>query len=314
MNVYGPVPSRRLGRSLGINNIPSKICSYSCVYCQAGRTTRLQVERREYFGTEQIFEEVSQCVEELRRKGEDIDYLSFVPNGEPTLDANLGKTIERLKFFEKPVAVISNASLMGRADVREELAMADWVSLKVDSVRDDLWRKMDRPFPSLRLAEILDGVLAFAGMYKGSLETETMLVRGVNDSEDSLERTGAFIAGLDPERVRLSAPVRPPAETWVEPPSEETMNMAFQLFRDRGLSVEMLVDYEGTSFSSAGEAGEDLLAITAVHPMREDAVREFLARKKSGWQAVLDLIESGRLIETKYRGNSFFLRKIHGRK
>ena len=314
MNVYGPVPSRRLGRSLGINNIPSKVCTYSCAYCQAGRTTRLQAERGAFFRPEELAAEVAERVGMLQERGESIDYLSFVPNGEPTLDTNLGRTIELLKPLGIRIAVISNASLLWRADVREELAKADWVSVKVDTVREDLWHKLDRPHPSLCLQNLLEGVRTFAEVFQGELETETMLVRGVNDSGDDLKQSGDFIAHLKPARSFLSAPVRPPAEPWVEPPPEDSLNLGFQIYRECGLPVEMLVEYEGTSFSSTGDAGEDLLAITAVHPMREDAVREFLARTKRDWRTVRELIENGRLVETEYRGNRFYVRKLRVRK
>jgi len=314
MIIYGPVPSRRLGRSLGINNIPSKVCTYSCVYCQAGRTSHLQVERSAFFSPEETVAEVAERVGKLQGRGEGIDYLSFVPNGEPTLDANLGRTIELLGPLGIRIAVITNASLLWRADVREDLAHADWVSIKVDTVREDVWRKVNRPHPSLCLQDILEGALAFAGMFQGELETETMLVRGVNDSEDDLERTGEYITSLKPGRACLSVPVRPPAEPWVELSLEETLAMAFQIYRECGLPVEMLVDFEGTSFSSMGDTGEDLLAITAVHPMREDAVREFLARGSREWRTVRELIGDGRLVETEYRGNKFYVRKLRGRK
>jgi len=314
MKVYGPVPSRRLGRSLGINNIPSKVCSYSCVYCQAGRTTRLRGERSQFFKPEELTEEVAERVERLRGRGETVDYLSFVPNGEPTLDVNLGRTIERLKPLGIRIAVITNASLLWRSDVREDLSRADWVSVKVDTVHEDLWRTLNRPCPSLRLADLLEGVRSFAEMFPGTLETETMLVRGVNDSGDDLKRTGTFIARLNPVRACLSAPVRPPAEHRVEPPTEDSLTAAFQIFHECGLPVEMLVDFEGTSFSSTGDVGEDLLAITAVHPMREDAVREFLANRNADWQTVRELIETGRLVATDYRESRFYVRKIPGRK
>jgi wyosine [tRNA(Phe)-imidazoG37] synthetase (radical SAM superfamily) len=249
-------------------------------------------------------------LERLRGRGESVDYLSFVSNGEPTLDVNLGRTIELLKPLGIRIAVITNASLLWRADVREELAKADWVSVKVDTVHEDPWRTLNRPHPSLRLADLLDGIHAFVEMFKGTLETETMLVRGVNESGDDLKRTGAFIAHLNPARACLSAPVRPPAEPWVEPPTEDALTAVFQIYRECGLPAEMLVEYEGTSFSSTGDVGEDLLAITAVHPMREDAVREFLAHRNADWHTVRELIESGRLVETDYRGNRFYMARI----
>lgn len=310
MIVYGPVPSRRLGRSLGINNIPPKVCTYSCVYCQAGRTTHLQVERSPFFSPNEIAAEASRRIRELHENGEQIDYLSFVPNGEPTLDANLGQTIKLLKPLGVRIAVITNASLLWRADVREDLAKADWVSLKVDSVREDVWRKLNRPHPTFLLPAVLEGMLAFAGTFRGELVTETMLVKDVNDFEDDLEEVGSFLAKMKPSRTYLSVPIRPPVERWVKPPTECTVNRAFQIFLESGSPAELLVDYEGNAFSSTSDAGEDLLSITAVHPMREEAVKAFLVRAKQDWQMVRNLIKSGRLVEIEYKGNRFYLKKF----
>jgi wyosine [tRNA(Phe)-imidazoG37] synthetase (radical SAM superfamily) len=126
MMTFGPVPSRRLGRSLGINNIPHKTCTYSCVYCQVGRTRRFQLERAEFYEPEAIAREVRKRTAKLRELGEGIDYLTFVPDGEPTLDLNLASTIELLKPLGIRVAVITNGSLLGREDVRATLMGADW--------------------------------------------------------------------------------------------------------------------------------------------------------------------------------------------
>ncbi|MDX2437439.1 MAG: radical SAM protein, partial [Acidobacteriota bacterium] len=172
---FGPVPSRRLGQSLGINNIPPKICSYACIYCQLGRTLTMQTERTNFYDPERILEEVRTRVEEVRVAGESVDYLCFVPDGEPTLDLRLGREIELVRELGIKIAVITNSSLIWRKDVREELALADWVSLKVDAVREDVWRRIDRPHGQLRLSQILDGALALSGSFTGQLVTETML-------------------------------------------------------------------------------------------------------------------------------------------
>jgi len=136
MIVFGPVPSRRLGQSLGINNIPPKICTYSCVYCQLGRTAKMQVKRKEFYRPEKLANDVEARIEILRGKEEPVDYLTFVPDGEPTLDVNMDREIELLKHVGVKVAVITNASLIWDADVRETLSKADWVSLKVDAVSE----------------------------------------------------------------------------------------------------------------------------------------------------------------------------------
>ena len=310
MIVYGPVPSRRLGRSLGINTIPAKICSYSCVYCQVGRTTHLQLERQPFYPPEEIVAEVAEKILRLREAGASVDYLSIVPNGEPTLDSNLGRTLDLLKPFGIPIAVITNASLLWREDVREDLAKADWVSLKVDSLREDVWRKLDRPHGKLRLCSVLGGMLAFAELFRGELVTETMLVRNENDSEADLELLGRFLDRLKVARAYLSLPTRPPAERWVAMPEEDCLNRAYQVLHGSGVEVELLAEYEGTAFSSLGDVAEDLLAITSVHPMREDAVRAVLTRAGGEWSIIRALMAAGYLVETEYKGEKFYLKKF----
>ena len=147
MIAFGPVPSRRLGKSLGINNIPPKICTYSCVYCQIGRTKNFGFERNSFYSVKKIESEVETILKKLKGKKEQIDYLSFVPDGEPTLDINLGKEIENLKKFGIKIAVITNASLIWMEDVRRELAKADWVSVKVDAVSENIWKKVNQTRP-----------------------------------------------------------------------------------------------------------------------------------------------------------------------
>jgi wyosine [tRNA(Phe)-imidazoG37] synthetase (radical SAM superfamily) len=311
MIAFGPVPSRRLGRSLGINNIPPKVCTYSCVYCQLGRTIKMQVARRAFYEPEDVLRDVHDKVEKAGEAGEAIDYLTFVPDGEPTLDINLGREIELLRPLGIKIAVISNGSLIGREDVKEDLLGADWVSLKMDSTRREIWRKIDRPYGTLRLASILDGTLKFAQAFRGELVTETMLVEGVNDDDDQIRDVAGFLARLEPATAYLAIPTRPPAEEWVQPPDEEVINRAYQVFSEKVDRVEYLVGYEGNAFAFTGNVEEDLLSITSVHPMREDAVSEFLARAGADWTAVRKLIEQGRLVETGYEGRKFYMRRLH---
>jgi len=310
MIAFGPIPSRRLGRSLGINNIPPKVCTYSCVYCQLGRTTKMQVERQAFYEPDLLLQEIQEKVKQARQAGEAIDYLSFVPDGEPTLDLNLGREIELLRSLGIPIAVISNASLIGREEVREALLQADWVSLKMDAVQEEVWRKVDRPHGALRLDSILDGALRFAAAYRGELVTETMLVAGVNDGADPVTKVAEFLARLQPAMAYLAVPTRPPAEEWVRPPAEEVLNHAYQILSQKVQQVEYLIGYEGNAFAFTGNLAEDLLSITAVHPMRQEAVNDFLARAGADGSVVRSLVAQGQLIEVEYRGNRFYVRKL----
>jgi wyosine [tRNA(Phe)-imidazoG37] synthetase (radical SAM superfamily) len=318
MIAFGPVPSRRLGRSLGVNNIPPKVCTYACVYCQLGRTLKMQIERRAFYEPEEVLKAVQDRVEKAVDSGESVDYLTFVPDGEPTLDVNLGREIELVKPLGIKTAVITNASLVWREDVQEDLMDADWVSLKVDAVQEDVWRRVDRPHGSLQLDRVLDGMLEFASAYRsaywragsGELVTETMLVGGVNDDDDHVRDIADFLARLGPDRAYLAIPTRPPGELWVRSPGEKSINRAYQILSERVDHVEYLIGYEGNAFAFTGDVEEDLLSITAVHPMREDAVREFLARADAGWPVVRWLIARDQLVETEYDGHRFYMRKL----
>ncbi len=310
MIAFGPVPSRRLGRSLGINNIPPKICPYSCIYCQLGRTMNMQVERRAFYEPEEVLRDVQDKVGRASEAGETIDYLTFVPDGEPTLDVNLGREIELLRPLGIKIAVISNSSLIWHADVRDDLRGADWVSLKMDATRRDAWREIDRPHGSLQLPAILDGALEFVETFEGTLVTETMLVQGVNDDDDCIREVADFLARLKPAIAYLAIPTRPPAEEWVRPPSEAVINRAYQIVSETVDRVEYLIGYEGNAFASTGNVDEDILSITSVHPMREDAVSEFLNRAGADWPVIHRLIAQERLVETEYGGNRFYLRRL----
>jgi wyosine [tRNA(Phe)-imidazoG37] synthetase (radical SAM superfamily) len=274
----------------------------------------MRVERDAFYEPEEILRDVRDKVEKARTAGEVIDYLTFVPDGEPTLDINLGREIELLRPLGIKIAVITNSSLIWREDVREELMKADWVSLKMDSVQEETWHKVNRPYGTLRLDSILDGALQFASQFKGELATETMLVRGVNDDDDQIRDVAGFLARLEPAAAYLAIPIRPPAEEWVQPPVEDVINRAYQTFSDTVNRVEYLVGYEGNAFAFTGNVEEDLLSITSVHPMREDAVDEFLARAGADWAAVRRLVAQDRLVETEYGAHRFYLRRLRGRK
>jgi len=311
--VFGPVPSRRLGHSLGINNIPPKICTYSCVYCQVGRTMNMQADRQAFYKPEDIADVVRQRVEETRSAGDPVDYLTFVPDGEPTLDLNLKHEIELLRPLEIPVAVISNGSLIWREDVRNDLAAADWVSLKVDAVDEPVWRRVNRPHGKLKLEDILQGALSFSRLFEGKLATETMLAAGVNDGEESLRQVADFLARLRPAIAYVAIPTRPPAEEWVHSPEEDVVNRAYHILNEKVDHVEYLTGYEGDAFASTGNVKEDLLSITAVHPMRKEAVGVLLEKSGANWTAIRQLVDDHQLVEAQYGEHTYYMRRFKRR-
>jgi wyosine [tRNA(Phe)-imidazoG37] synthetase (radical SAM superfamily) len=305
---FGPVPSRRLGRSLGINNIPPKICTYSCVYCQVGKTVEMQVERSQFYDPEEVYRDLITRVEKTQKRGESIDYLTFVPDGEPTLDINLGRTIKLLKPLGFKIAVITNGSLIWREDVRADLAKADCVSFKIDSIREKTWRRINRPQGTLKPEAILAGMLKFADSYSGTLITETMLVKNLNDGTKNFRKIAGLLNHLQPVTAYLAIPTRPPAEKWVTSPEEDIINEAFQTLNEMPFQVEYLIGYEGNDFAFTGDVEKDLLRITAVHPMREQAVGALLKKAGKDWSIIRRMMASNAIMETAYGGKKFYMR------
>ena len=296
MLVYGPVPSRRLGRSLGLNNIPYKYCSYSCIYCQVGRTTKMQVEPAVFYRPEALLRETEARIEKVGGDDHAIDYISFVPDGEPTLDKNLGTLISMLKRqLRYPVAVITNGSLLWREEVAEAVSLADWVSVKVDSVVESMWRRINRPDRRLEFPTVLEGIRAFASRYRGELVSETMLVDRQNTDPDELAALAKFLSGFSPKTAYLSVPSRPPTESSVRIPDAEQLSRAQRAFEDAGLNVFGLTHYEGDQFTATVDTAQNILSIAAVHPLREDALRRILERSNAEWRLVEQLIAEGRL-------------------
>jgi len=310
MITFGPVPSRRLGRSLGINNIPPKICTYSCVYCQLGRTLKMQVEEEVFYKKEKILQDVANKIKEVKKREEIIDYLSFVPDGEPTLDINLGEEIKLLKPLGIKIAVISNASLVWKKNIQDNLQEADWVSVKIDAVTEKIWRMVNRPYRTLKLDKILQGILEFSRIFKGELTTETMLIDNINDTSEEIQKIANFIAKLKPKKSYIAIPIRPPAEKWVKPATESIINMAYQTFIDKSIRTEYLIGYEGDAFASTGNIEDDLLSITSVHPMREEAVKKILQKAGADWKTIEKLKNEDKLVETKFKEHKFYIRKL----
>jgi wyosine [tRNA(Phe)-imidazoG37] synthetase (radical SAM superfamily) len=207
--VFGPVPSRRLGFSLGVDLIPRKYCSFDCIYCQLGPTTQTQVERRSFCDPASVVEQVVERVKEGGR----IDYVSLSGSGEPTLNSDIGWVIKRLKDrVSLPVAVITNGSLLDREDVRKDLMAADVVLPSLDAASEAVYKQINRPHESLEFDNIIGGLEAFCNEYKGRVWLEVLLIDNINNDSQHIEMFKKIIDKLPVEKVQLNTVVRPPAE------------------------------------------------------------------------------------------------------
>jgi len=261
--VYGPIPSRRLGRSLGVDPIPLKTCNWNCIYCQLGRSTPLTNERREYIPREAILAEVQ---ETLTHHSSEIDYISFVGSGEPTLHSELGWLIRAVKAITTiPVAVITNGVLLHRADVRQELLAADVVMPTVSAGTADLYRTIHRPHPRASFERLVEGLVAFRGEYTGQLWVEVMLIHALNDTEEALRNLERVLRRVQPDQVHIILPDRPPAEPWVQPADQEGLLRAEALLGPVAHIIHpFALDVHANDYASPSEG---IVSIVTRHPM-----------------------------------------------
>lgn len=303
--VFGPVPSRRLGQSLGIDTIPLKTCNWNCVYCQLGRTVPLANKRREYFPCDEILAEVRQSL--ASHKAGDIDWVTFVGSGEPTLHVGLGWLIHAVKqMTDLPIAVITNGALLYLLDVREALAQADAVMPTLDAGNAGLYRKINRPHPEITYERLVDGLIAFRKEYRGMLWVEVMMVRGLNDAEEALHEIAAVLARVQPDEVHINLPTRPPAELWVQPPDEEGLMRAMSILGDTARVVPPAEGY----FDLGGYANitDAIIGIITRHPMRQDELERTLDRWSPDHvcEALAQLETSGRAQIIERYGKRFW--------
>ncbi|SCP98352.1 radical SAM protein [Anaerobium acetethylicum] len=272
--VYGPVPSRRLGISLGISPIPKKTCNYSCIYCQLGRTDHMTNTRSYFFSVDKIIEEF----EAVMKKGVFFDAVTIVGEGEPTLYAGLGELIGEIKKrTEKPVAVITNGALLYDLQLQHEIGKADIVLPTMDAYDEDSFRRINRPHKSLKFADVKRGLEEFSKTYEGQLWIEIMLVKGINDDGESLRKYSEMLKEIRYDKLYLNTPVRPPAEAGVEAAGHETMEHAAELLG--GIPIDLL---ESAGFHS--DIDEDYPAVLSIikrHPMNQFELEGFLKARGS---------------------------------
>lgn len=304
-HVYGPVPSRRLGQSLGIDPVPLKTCNWNCVYCQLGRTKPFVTERQYFFENEEILSQVREALAS-HQPGE-IDWVTFVGSGETTLHAGLGEMVREVQLMtDLPVAVITNGSLLYLPEVREALITADAVLPSLDAGNADLYRRINRPHPELTFERLVNGLKNFRKIYKNHLWVEVMLVQGLNDGENELEGIATLLEEIKPDEVHVVKPDRPPVETWVKPPDDEALLRAHAIL---GKVAKLIHPAMGTfDFSSEDDLVEAIASIITRHPMRETELTKALSHWSSSdvHETLKKLENSGKAQVVKRYGVRFW--------
>ncbi len=248
--LFGPVPSRRLGRSLGVDTIPLKTCTYDCVYCQLGRTTNKTVVRDEYVPLEAVLDELSRAL----TTGPPPDYISFAGSGEPTLYSRLGELIAGIKAMTAiPVAVVTNGSLFWDPEVRKAVAEADLVMPSLDAGDEDTFQRVNRPHPDITFDKMVAGLKDLRREFGGPIWLEVFVLAGLTTERSQVEKIARIAKEIAPDRIQLNSVARPPAEGSAEAACPEELKVCAEIL---GGSAQVIHDYQFESSETRGPANE----------------------------------------------------------
>jgi len=232
--VYGPVKSRRLGVSVGINLTPYKICSFNCVYCQLGKVATLTRERKEYVPIKDALEELKAWLENNSREQKTLNYITLSGAGEPSLNIKIGQLISEIKKITAvPIAVITNASLLNLPSVRRELAAADLIVPSLDAVTPVIFKKINRPHPEIEIEDIIEGLFNLRREYRGKIWLEVMLVKGANDDIRQIKKLKEVADKINPDKIQLNSPVRHTAESFVSAVEKNKLEKIKEILGDK---------------------------------------------------------------------------------
>ncbi|MBN1974033.1 MAG: radical SAM protein [Sedimentisphaerales bacterium] len=308
--LYGPVPSRRLGRSLGVDIVPVKVCTLDCIYCQIGRTTKKTIERAAYVPVEPIISEISDAIS----KNLEADYITLAGSGEPTLNSQLGIIIEKIKKITKiPVAIVTNGTLFYMPDVRAECAMADVVLPSLDAGDDETFQRINRPYPDINIEKLISGLCDFRKEYKGQIWLEVFLIESINSRPEQIAKINTAIKRIRPDKVQLNTAVRPTAEEYVRKLDAAKLNdIAAQI----GTNCEVIADFSQrqTSENKYKQAlkqdkkiAETLFSMLKRRPCSlDDICSSMNLHGNEAIKYISSLIEQGRIQSENVDGTIYF--------
>lgn len=307
---FGPVPSRRLGRSLGIDIVPFKTCTYDCIYCQLGRTTTKTVTRAAFVPIDSILSEIHSALE----KNAKIDYLTLSGSGEPTLHSNIGKLISALKReFSYPVAVLTNGSLLHEPDVAQSLLLADVVLPTLAADSETVFQCVHRPHPSLHFDTVVNGIINFAKTFKNDLWLELFLLDGVNAVEGTVRLMKEMVDEIKPQKIHLNTATRPPAEEFAYPVRDDKLEFFKNIF---GKNAEVITDFKHSMNQKSGSASKDIeqsiLQLLKRRPCTDRDIATALSLNSiEAAKIISHLVRDARIERRHQQGKNYYTINVH---
>ena len=304
--VYGPVPSRRLGRSLGVDLVPYKVCSYDCIYCQIGGTTRKTLNRKPYILADMILEDLKGKLKE----GASMDYITLAGSGEPTLHSEIGTLIHKIKEMTSvPIAVLTNGSLLWKRSVREALMEADAVLPSLDAYDQKTFEAINRPHPDIAFETMMGGLIDFRKEYSGDIWLEIFLLDGINETEAAAEKFKGWIEKISPEKVQINTAVRPALETFARKVSPEDMDRFCKIL---GGNAEVIAPFrDSEKHEKTADIEEDVLNLLARRPCTLDDMASVLNVHKNELLKHLESLLQDRMIQRVKKGSEIYYQKVH---
>lgn len=302
-HVFGPVASRRLGISLGVDIIPFKTCTLDCIYCECGKTTRLTLERKPFAAPAVILEEIREVVQDDQH----IEYITFSGSGEPTLNSGLGEIIRGIKQITAiPVAVLTNGTLLHLEDVRNDLALADLVLPSLDAVTPEVFAKVNRHHKDLDINAVIQGLKLFASTFEGRIWLEVFIAKNINDSAEELDKIYRVIKEINPHKVQLNSLDRPPAYEGIEPVGRETLDNILERWQDLPVEIVKRIRKreEITAFSRNLE--NNILNTIKRRPLTITDLEALTGKHRLELFKYIDVLEKEKKVYPKIVGDQIF--------
>ena len=302
--VYGPVPSRRLGRSLGIDLVPFKTCTYDCIYCQLGRTTRKTIQRREWVPLQDVLEELKAHL------ATQPDYITISGSGEPTLHAGIGNLIKAIRAVtDIPVAVLTNGSLLWLPEVRDALGDADLVIPSLDAGSERLFRHVNRPHREVTFHKMIDGLLEFRKCFSGQYWLEVLLLGGITGLTVPVKEIAEVVKRISPHRVHVNTVVRPPAESFAIPVPDDLMERLVKVFGPRAEVIGRCTELPAEA--QTAHDPQEILALVARRPCTLEDISKGLGLERREAKECVDRLAAAGLLTTEYQAGRLYFKAIH---
>lgn len=300
--IFGPVFSRRLGLSLGVDLVPHKVCTYDCIYCECGRTLLKTEDIKEWVPADEVINEIRDYLKE----NSSIDFITLTGSGEPTLHSKIGFIIEEIKKITSiPVAVLTNGSLLYKKEVRDSIKKADVILPSLNAVSDKIFRAVNRPLDIFALPKVIEGLVALRKEYQGEIWLEIVFVKGLNDSPEEILKIKEIIERIDPDKIHLNTVVRPPAENWAKPLSFEEMEKIKDILGDKA----EIISYKKGKEERIEEKDieEKIKELAKRRPVTlEELLNVFKLEKKEMSEIIDYLLKKRKIKKENFEGKDFY--------